>query len=96
MDHFTFEGGGVKELVSARIFFSLVSGADNISRAIHAFFRGIFFILLGFFSCKLGFAGIFLEWSALYILINCLGLKGLKEFAFCHFSVPPCPPKTQI
>ena len=39
MDHLTFEGGGgVEELVCARIVFSLVSGAGNFFRAVHAFF----------------------------------------------------------
>ena len=32
------EGGGVEELASVRIFFSLASGAGNFFRAIPAFF----------------------------------------------------------
>ena len=44
------EGGGVEELASVRIFFSLASGAGNFFRAIPAFFSWPL-VLHDFFSC---------------------------------------------
>ena len=46
----------MEELVSARIFFHLVSGAGNFFRAVYTFFWP--FVLHDFFDCK-GFAEIF-------------------------------------